>query len=416
MLHRSSIQTIRVAFVTLVLAALVLRGEEPDSVPFPKTDSIKGLQVQMTSDALALGIRHATINVSLTPLLKLSDPFASYNEDYLRSLDAQIDPLAKAGVVVYAILLATPSKDPARDSIVLHPDARSDHKYTIAGFNSVTEQGRRWFSGAVEMLARRWRGKVWGWIIGNELNSHWLWYNMGTKPMENAVAQYEQAFRLAHSAIRSVSQNARTYISLDHHWKISMAGISANEAAPGRDFLDTFARVVKERGDFDWNVAHHPYPEDLGNPRLWADKNINSTDETIKVTFKNLEVLERHLMRQELLYNGKPRRIILSEQGFHTLATPEGEVLQAAAFVYAWEKCQRVSLVDAFIYHRHVDHAHEGGVKFGLWTNKPGSVAEPERQKKIYQVFKAAGTPAWAEVSAFALPICGVKSWEEAWK
>ena len=405
----------RVTLFALALLVAFSHGEEPDTAPFPQADSIKGLQVQMSDDALALGVRHATINVSLTPLLKTADPFGGYNESYLRSLDAQIEPLAKAGVVVYAILLATPSKDPARDRIVLHPDARPDYKYTIAAFNSVTAEGRRWFSGAVEMLARRWKGKVWGWIIGNELNSHWLWYNMGLKPMEKSASEYEQAFRLAHTSIRRVSLNARTYISLDHHWKMSMAGISANEAAPGRDFMDVFARLVRERGDFDWNVAHHPYPEDLGNPRLWADKNINTTDDTIKVTFKNLEVLQQHLMRPELLYQGKPRRIILSEQGFHTLAKPDGENLQAAAYVYAWEKCQRVSLVDAFIYHRHVDHAREGGVKFGLWSNKPGSVADPDRQKKIYQVFKSAGTPAWAEVAAFALPICGNSSWDEVW-
>lgn len=129
------------------------------------------------------------------------------------------------------------------------------------------------------------------------------------------------------------------------------------------------------------------------------------------MTFKNLEVLPRHLERSELLFEGKQRRIILSEQGFHTLATSEGERLQAAAYVYAWEKIQRLPTVDAFIYHRHVDHAREGGVRFGLWSHKPGSISEPLHQKLLYEVFKKAGTPAWGSAAEALLPLTGLQSW-----
>ena len=401
-----------------LLAAAAINGADP--TPFPTPPNIKGLQVQMVDDALSLGIHHAAININLTALLNLDDPLHTFNENYLKNLDAQIKPLSDAGVVVYTILLTYPSKDPQRDRIAIHPKARPDYKYNIGAFNTATNEGTAWFSAVVEMLARRWsgdsakqHGRVWGWIIGNEINSHWLWYNLGLMPMADAASEYEKAYRLAHNAIRRASEHGRTYISLDHHWRISMNGISPNEATPGRDFMDTFARLVRERGDLDWNVAHHPYPEDLGNPRAWADKNIDNTDDTIKVTFKNLQVLCQHMRRPELLYEGKPRRIILSEQGFQTLLTPEGEDLQAAAYAYAWEKTIRQPLVDAFIYHRHVDHAHEGGVRFGLWRNKPHSVADPHSTKKIYGLFKAAGTPSWPEAAKFALPITGLQSWDE---
>jgi len=191
-----------------------------------------------------------------------------------------------------------------------------------------------------------------------------------------------------------------------------MANISEQEATPGRDFLDAFAKVARERGDFPWNVAHHPYPEDLGNPRVWADKSISFDDNSTKVTFKNLEVLCRHLERPDLLYQGKPRHIILSEQGFHTLLTKDGEQLQAAAYAYAWEKCKRLP-IDAFIYHRHVDHAKEGGVRFGLWRNAPNSVFTPYSTKMIYDLFLKAGTPQWDEAAKFALDVAGLKSWDE---
>jgi len=405
-------------FRALLSLASLSAFAAPDITPFPQPPNIKGLQVQMIDDALKLGMHHAGINVSLGALMAKPDG-SSFNESYARSIDAQIKPLSDAGILVYLIVLAYPTKNAEKDAVLVHPGARKDGKYNIAAFNTVTPEGTAWFGKVMRFMAERWsgahpeHGRAWGWIIGNEVNSHWLWYNMGLRSLDDAASEHEKAVRIAHDAIRESSANARVYVSFDHHWRISMANISPQEATPGRDFLDAFARIAKERGDFDWNVAHHPYPEDLGNPRVWADKSVTFDDNTPKVTFKNLEVLCQHLEKPELLYQGKPRRVILSEQGFQTLLKPEGEDLQAAGYAYAWEKCKRLPLIDAFIYHRHVDHAHEGGLRLGLWRNAPNSVATPHSTKKIYDLFIKAGTPEWDEAAKFALPIAGLKSWDE---
>lgn len=398
-----------------------------DTTPFPKPLSIKGLQVQMNDDALALGIHHAGVNINIAGLVDLEkkpanpkrvvDGFEfSFHESYFRHLDSRIKPLSDQGVIVYLIVLAYPSKNESVDALVVHPDARKDHQYTVAGFNSVTPEGRAWLKAVTLEMASRWSGarpecgRVWGWIVGNEVNSHWMWSNMGKKPLPEAVENYAQAFRIAHGAVRSASANARLYISFDHHWDVGMQGISAEEAAGGRDYLDAFAKLT---GDLDWHVAWHPYPEDLGNPRAWADTTVTSDNPSNKVTFRNLEVLCRHLRKPELLFKGEPRRVILSEQGFHTLLEPDGETLQAAAYAYAWEKCRKLPLVDAFIYHRHVDHAHEGGLRLGLWSNAPNSIADPHGKKRIWELFRAAGTPDWDAAAAPLLPVTGLKSWNE---
>lgn len=382
----------------------------------------------MVPDALELGIHHAGINVNLSGLLDLDkkpgnpthtvegQEFA-FDAGYLASLDTQIKPLSDKGVAVYLILIAYPTKDPKRDSIVIHPQARSDYQYSVGAFNSVTPEGKLWLRAVIEFLALRWsgdqpeHGRAWGWIVGNEVDSHFMWYNLGKMPLAEAASHYETAFRIVHGAVRSASQNARLYISLDHHWASSMSGISPEEATPGRDYLDTFARLVRERGDLDWHVAWHPYPEDLGNPRAWADKTVTGADDSNKVTFKNLQVLPRHLEKPELLYQGQPRRVILSEQGFHTLTTPDGEQLQAAAYAYAWEKCRHLPTVDAFIYHRHVDHSQEGGLRLGLWRNVPGSIADPEGKKLLWELFRKAGTPDWEAAAAGFLPVTGLSRW-----
>lgn len=392
----------------------------PDSTPFPTTPDKKGLSVQMVPDAISLGIHHATVNVSLGALMTSpKDGVAGINQNYAHAIESQVKPLSDAGVVVYLILLAYPTHDAAKDALLLHPKAKVDQKYNIAAFNTATPEGTANYRSLVDHLAERFSGahpeagRAWGYIIGNEVNSQWLWYNLDRMPMEGVVSEYEKAVRVAHEAIQKHSLNARVYLSFDHHWNTSMPNISDQEAYKGRDFLDAFAKLARERGDFEWHVAHHPYADNLGNPRTWLDKDAWPTDDSPHITFKNLEVACRHMERPELLLQGKPRRIILSEQGIHCLATPDGETLQAAGFAYAWEKIERQSGIDAFIWHRHVDHAKEGGLRVGLWTFKPGTIFEPDRKRLLYDLFKKAGTAEWNEAAKFALPIVGLKSWDE---
>lgn len=387
----------------------------------------------MVDDAIAIGIHHAAVNISMGSLMaapnqpnaihfKSGDHDYAINAGYVKSLDSQIKPLSEAGILVYTILLAYPTKDPVRDAILLHPKAKADGKYNIAAFNTATPEGIAHYRALVEFLAERYSGahpesgRVWGYIIGNEVNSQWMWYNLDHMPMAGVVSEYEKAVRISVEAVRKYSDHARCYLSFDHHWNVSMGGISDLEAYPGKAFLDEFAKVARERGDFEWHVAHHPYADDLGNPRTWLDKAAWPNDDSPHITFKNLEVACRHMEKPELLWQGKPRRIILSEQGIHCLATPDGETLQAAGFAYAWEKISRQPLIDAFIWHRHVDHAKEGGLHLGLWTFKPGTISTPDHKRPLYDLFKKAGIPEWTEAAKFALPVVGLKSWDELTK
>ncbi len=182
---------------------------------------------------------------------------------------------------------------------------------------------------------------------------------------------------------------------------------------PGRPFIDYFNKIAKAGGDFDWNLAFHPYPEDLFNCRTWEDKSAIPSEYSPRITFKNIEMLPRYFRRHELLYRGAPRHIILSEQGFHAKPTPQGEAEQAAAYCYAWRKIVNLKGIDAFILHRQVDNRGEGGLNLGLWRREPDSDATPSSKRPIYEVFRLADTPQWKAAFQFALPIIGIKSWQE---
>ncbi|MBL8819266.1 MAG: hypothetical protein JNL58_24760 [Planctomyces sp.] len=395
-----------------------------DHRPFPVSTSRKGLQVQMIDDALALGIRHATLNVNLAALIdppsteissgsadaihaKVDDPDSSFvsfefsgkvyrfRKAAIDSLDQQVHQLSSAGVHVYLILLNYINADSRVDELMRHPDCPRPPINQISAFNLKTPEGTDWYRAICSFLAARYsasdssKGRVVGYIVGNEVNSHAYWYAMGPAEPERVIDEYHRALRVAHVAVRRASSTARVYISLDHFWT-GKIGNDSQAAFGGKQLVDSLTQLSLRSGNFDWHVAHHPYPENLFEPRSWLDRTATSSPETERITFKNLDQLSNYLRQPDLLFDGRPRRIILSEQGFHSPNGPEGLSYQVEGFKYAWKQIHAVDGIDAFILHRHVDHAHEGGLNLGLWTRQPDSIATPADRKPLYEVFRTA--------------------------
>ncbi len=400
--------------------------------PYPRLKSKKGLQVQMVDDAIALGVKHAALNFNLGQMVALeasTNDFSwqadgrifYFRRSYIEGLDATVKTLSDFGATVSLILLNYEGADTNLNKILLHPGYDKSCPNHLSAFNTVTPEGFAWFKAAMEFLAARYsakgypHGRVVNYIVGNEVNSHWYWANMGHVSTEQFADDYLRTVRVCHTAVRKFSSSARVFISLEHHWNIRYAGCDETQGFAGRPFVNYFNRMAKAGGDFDWHIAFHPYPENLFHAKTWNDKSATFSDDSPRITFKNLEMLPRYLHQRELLFHGEPRRIILSEQGFHSDATSEGELTQAAAYCYAYRKAASLDGIDAFILHRHVDHPHEGGLNLGLWrrdVSKPGS-AEPFEKKLIYDVFRAADTKEWQKAFEFALPIIGIKSWKE---
>ncbi len=412
--------------VACTLAAAKARAVDS----YPIAASKKGLQVEIVEDALALGVKHAALNFNLSQMI---DPKGDTNNlewvragetfrfkrGYLESMDRQIKRLSDRGVVVTLIVLTYQSRDADVNRLMIHPRCVTNAPNHLGNFNTATDEGRRWLAATMEFCAARWsgadtqHGRVAGYIMGNEVNSHWWWANMGRVTMEEFADDYLRTVRLANDAVRAQSGYARVYISLEHHWNIRYPAGDTRQSFPGRAFVDYFARRAKEGGDFDWHVAFHPYPENLFEPRFWNDKSATTNVLTTpRITFKNIELLPEYLRREELLYEGKPRRIILSEQGFHTPKGLNGETIQAAAYAYAYKKIEKIDGIDSFILHRHVDHKDEGGLLLGLRSLVPTGV-EARPKKRIWEVFRAADTPDWEKAFEFALPIVGLKSWND---
>lgn len=397
---------------------------------YPHARSKKGLQVQIVPDAIALGVQHAAFNIDIGACVRLKPAPDDYewkldgrsfwfNRNYIDAIDREVKPMSDSGALVTLILLNYSHPGTDANRILQHPDYDTNCPGHISEFNTSTPEGLEWYKAWVEFLAHRYSapgspfGRVVNYIVGNEVNAHWDWANMGKVPMEKFARDYERAVRMCALAVRKESRCGRVFISLEHDWNKLFAEPDSLRGFPGRSFIDYFNLIATAHGNFDWNLAFHPYPEDLFNCCTWKDQTALPSEFSPRITFKNIEMLARYFRRRELLYHGSPRHIILSEQGFHAKPTPGGECQQAAAYCYAWRKIVHLKGIDAFILHRQVDNRGEGGLNLGLWRRHVDSVCEPSSKRPIYTVFKYADTPEWRQSFAFALPIIGIKSWNE---
>lgn len=391
---------------------------------FPKAKGIKGLQcIVDIDDALRLGIKQAALNVTFDQLVdwrsdsgrfsrQVDGKTVCFHAGYVAHIDSQLKRLTDAGVVNSLIIY---NRIPgSRDgSPLVHPDSDLDESpFHVGAFNLATEEGVRTYRGAIEFLANRYsdsrreHGLAKRFIIGNEIQSHWYWYNLGEATKRQVVEEYHKALRVAHLAAHSIHPGIQLYVSLDHHWSAQM-GDNPLRSMSGKYFVETLNTITIAGGNFDWNVAFHPYPENLFNPRTWEDADATPSFGSRKITFKNIDVLPTFLRQKRFLHNGKPRRVILSEQGFHSADSKNGELEQAAAYAYAYYRVKHTDGIDAFILHRHVDHPGEGGLRLGLRGSSKGG------ERPIYEVFHRADTPDWAEAFKFALPVIGVENWTE---
>ncbi len=396
-------------------------GLAKDREAIPNATSKKGMAVGLVESALAFGIRHGALNINLGAMV---DPAARpgsltgqvdgrtlhFDRAFIESLDARVEALTKAGVLVTLVLQNAPTGDATRDRLLLHPGYDTNCPNRLSAFNTVTPEGKLWFRGCLEFLAARYtdferaHGRVVNFVIGQRVNAHGDWYNLGRAPLEIVVADYERTLRYAWTSVRRHSTVARVFAAVESHWNILPPGRSAEQASPARPFLESLNQLSKRHGDLDWQVAFHAWPESATHVRPWLDLSATTNVNTAVVTFKNLDRLPRFLYQRDQLFRGRPRRVMVCEQGFAAGEGVDAQQVRAAALAYAWVKTGHTVGVESFIFRPStvIPEAGQGGA---------GN--DRSRNDLFNGVFRAAGTPEWAKVSDFTLPIIGIKSWDD---
>jgi len=347
----------------------------------PGIDAGNELQVR---DYEALEIRNATKNIVLPALVRerpgnglvpheFNGTTVYIDTKRLESLDASMQAMEKLKMVVSAIILVP------RGHAMSHPDCTPQGIYAMA--NVVERDGWNTYAAGLDFLAQRYTradrkyGRMTHWILHNEVDAGWVWTNAGEKPLHTYLDLYYRSMRTAQSVIRRYGNAGQVLMSLTHYW----TSRHNSRCYPPKALLDLLARRCAQEGDFDWGLAYHPYPQNLRDPRTWLDKKISFNFDTPLITPKNLEVLDSYMRQERMLYDGKLRTIVLSEQGSNS---PDHSAKsyrdQAAGLVYTWLKLEQLDLIESYVHHRWLDHPREGGLNLGL-RRRPETSTETAR-------------------------------------
>ncbi|BCX47639.1 peptidase S8 and S53 subtilisin/kexin/sedolisin [Haloferula helveola] len=373
-----------------------------------------------------LGIAAVTVNVVVDTLLApVSGPGTLPFEWQARTFHARKQALerfdrtflgaAADNAMVSAILLVgNPAKgDRPGSSVLAHPDATREGTFALADVSS--EEGIAAYGGLLNLMAERWSradgkfGRVHHWIVHNEVDAAWVWTNAGAIGAVSYMDLYQRSMRLTDLIVRQHDPNARAFISLTHHW----AEAGTPKFYGSKQMLELLASFGAVEGDFPWALAHHPYPQNLRNPRTWEDHQASFSFGTKKITPRNLEVLDAWMRHPRMLYQGEPRLVHLTENGFNSPdLSPKSLTDQAAGMAYAWKKMARLPTLRMWHYHNWIDNPHEGGLRIGL-RKLPGEPTDPRGPKPIWHLYKDLGTDREDAACAPYLETIGIKDWDE---
>ncbi|MBR4941970.1 MAG: hypothetical protein IKZ19_08235 [Clostridia bacterium] len=386
-----------------------------NTMPYPQPEIIKTLAAPSFLYK-ELNIQQGLLNINLPHLMSAVEteetmPYEFNGKTYYfyRSAVAGVDDAIQSVPVTTMILLNSANgycsrQEKALLDKVIHPGFDWDFPSAfISAFNTETEEGLNYYGAFVEFLVERYTrpdgkyGRVSGAIISNEINTQYIWGNAGEMPVSDYMEEYTQAMRLAWICGQKHCSHFRVFISLDHFW----TGVNFNASEPlryysGRETVELLTENSLRDGNFEWGIAHHPYPEDLNCPDFWNDRCPTFALDTYRITFKNIEVLKAYLAQEKLLYRGKSRRVLFSEQGFNSQNGHFKEITEkqaAAAYVLAYMKSRNLGIVDMMTHHGCVDNPHEFGLNLGIYRfdpTKPGGLGEP---KPILESFLAMDTP-----------------------
>lgn len=367
-----------------------------NSYPYPRSSGIKGLEVQYITDAQLLGVSHTVVHAKYNDLITDDEEGATafvYGEkkyyldtEALTLLDYRIKSLSDAGIHIYLNLILTFDSNASKD--LYYPNAEGDSG-TIFAPNMSNFESAGTFAAIIHYLTERYTtpdgkyGFCGSYILGYEVNEQADSHNDGLDSLISHVEAYARYLRIADIATRSAYSEARIYTSISNRWNTAQDDSAGSFGA--RDFLTSLSSFV---GDINYGVAINPYPVSLTESQYWLEEEPVLSEDTEYVTMKNISVLTEFLKSENMLVNGRSRSVVISEFGISGVHGQESEKIQAAAYALSYYTARSSPNVEAFIWHRHVDHNLEVNLSYGLYSSSD-LIIDGAEKKAIYNVFSS---------------------------
>jgi hypothetical protein len=280
--------------------------------------------------------------------------------------------------------------------------------------NMTTPESVNAYATALDFFASRYcradnqYGRIHHWIMHNEVDMGVEWTNMGHNvPMLTCTDAYMKSMRMCYNIVRQYDRYSEVFASFTHSW--TQPAAQGNSYYSALDMLNAINDYCRAEGDFEWALAYHSYPQDLFEPKTWLDNEATYSTSTLKITFKNLEVLDHWIKQPANKYQGVTKRTVwLSENGTNSRTYSETDLCeQAAGFAWAWKKLKYLDGIDAMQWHNWYDNPDEGVLRIGL-RKFPSDNLE---RKEVWYLYQAAGTASEDNVFQKYLSVIGIPDW-----
>lgn len=278
-----------------------------------------------------------------------------FNEETLSRLDGIAKLCRMRGTRALFALTLTSSEGVSEAYSLASESAGEGDGVTRFAFGAERDTGLNSLRAAVDLLASRYLsdpdpiGGFVGFIVGENVNETYEYYNMGLTSLSVLVRRYAAALRTVWASARAVNSEAKVYVSLSSRFGGTETR-ALSESFGARVFLDALDEVISSEGDFFWQPALDPYPSE--DYLAYADTGAGTDSEAEYVTAANLDVLTSYISRRQFYYLGQYRPITLYEpEKPRALVGTNHEIRQSADFVYTLYKIgtRNYSLIETLI-------------------------------------------------------------------
>ncbi len=336
-----------------------------------------------------------------------------FNKSVIDSFDSQVKTYYKIGASVTAVLCVRNDNISAET----FPEKMTYLPYSTQGtslvsVNTSNSYGFSYYIALIEFLTCRYtqngfpNGYIANYVVGNEIDYAKDYNRISEKQVNIDVymEEYSRLLRLTNLAAKKYHKDITVCMPLTHNWAQRGYDLPLNAVGSytPKTMVEWLNTKTKQEGDYDWGIAPHSYGSHLAQAIIFELDTFDGGDNityplggrksgmtgdmttTRRITFSNLELLDKFISQDGMLVNGTTRPVYLTESGISSCGDSERERnQQAGAIAAVWYKVSQLDSVTAFSYYRYSDHADEAADKalFGL-------VDAEGNRKPAYNVFK----------------------------
>ncbi len=411
-------------FVSVAGAKYITNPEAlASSSPARKNNGKKGLILDGAkigngnTESVNLGVQQGAYNINITDVIGgnrgieygYNGKTYYFDSSYMSQYDHCVRTSTGQGMGMTMVLLNPYS---AGEEFMISPTARGGiGRCSYYLMNTSEDSGLEYLEAVCSFLAWRYNGQngfgqVDNWVIANEVNAKNAWNYSGVADEMTYAQLYADSVRVCYNAIKSRNANAYVCISLDQNWThIHNAGYYS-----ARSMLEAFNACIVAQGNIDWALASHPYNYPLNWTTFWNPKNasmVRHDANTPYLAMENIEVLTDFLCQPAFRNRGGGvRPVLLTEVGY---SSTQGEEAQAAAIVYAYQRCVTNQYIKLIAFNRQTDYPVEvrQGLSVGL-TRQDGS------HKLAFDYYKNMNGANAQQYINSAASIMGISDWGAA--